>query len=58
MRAIASAAMDAFHLSLAAMLTHEMDATFRHEWRILPLLNLIPDDDTARDVFIVPYLGK
>ena len=48
--------MKAFDLSFAAMLTHEMDATFRHEWRILPLLNLISDDDLARDVFIVLHI--
>ena len=48
--------MKAFDLSFAAMLTHEMDATFRHEWRILPLLSLISDDDLARDVFIVLHI--
>ncbi|CAE7501891.1 unnamed protein product [Symbiodinium pilosum] len=48
--------MAAFDLSFTAMLVHEMDATFRHEWRILPLLNLISDDDLARDVFILLHI--
>lgn len=30
-------------LAIAFLLTHEMDATWRHEWRLLPILNRMND---------------
>lgn len=36
---------------IAAFLTHELDAVKRHEWRILPLANRLPEK-LAEQVFI------
>jgi hypothetical protein len=33
-----------FHLGIACLCTHEIDAMPNHEWRVLPLLNGLPDD--------------
>lgn len=44
-----------FSLSVAAMLTHEIDAAYRHEWRILPILSDLPDD-LGRDIFILAHV--
>lgn len=49
------AAGRAFALALALMFTHEIDAGFRAEWRILPGLNLLPDD-LGRDVFVLLHV--
>jgi hypothetical protein len=43
--------MRAYHLMLAFLFTHEIDAAFRHEWRILPLTSLLPDD-VGRELFV------
>lgn len=32
-----------FYLGLGFLFTHEMDAMSNHEWRVLPLLNALPD---------------
>jgi hypothetical protein len=34
----------AFYLALALLITHELDAVRRHEWRILPVLRRLPDE--------------
>ncbi len=33
-----------FYLGLGALFTHELDAMTNHEWRVLPLLRLLPDE--------------
>ncbi|MGI9418320.1 MAG: DUF6713 family protein [Geminicoccaceae bacterium] len=40
-----------YWLMVAALVTHELDAVKRHEWRILPLLRDLPDD-VGEQVFI------
>lgn len=36
--------LDALYLAmLAALLTHELDAVKRHEWRVLPLTSFLPE---------------
>jgi len=45
-------------LMLSFFLTHEIDAAFRHEWRVLPITSFLPDE-AGRVVFIgahVPLL--
>jgi hypothetical protein len=32
-----------FYLGLGFLFTHEMDSMSNHEWRVLPLLNALPD---------------
>ena len=34
----------AFFLGLGALFTHELDAVWNHEWRVLPLFRLLPED--------------
>lgn len=41
----------AFHLMLAFMIAHELDAVRRHEWRLLPLMRRLPED-WARTLFV------
>ncbi len=44
---------------IAAFFTHELDATKRHEWRVLPLMRLLPDK-LGEQTFIwlhVPLFG-
>jgi hypothetical protein len=45
----------AYSLALALMLTHEIDAAFRAEWRILPGLNMLADE-IGRDIFIAAHV--
>jgi hypothetical protein len=33
-----------FNTTLALLITHELDAVRRHEWRILPVLRSLPDE--------------
>jgi len=33
-----------FYTGLALVFTHELDAVANHEWRVLPLVNRLPDD--------------
>ena len=33
-----------FFLGLGALFTHELDAVANHEWRILPLIRLLPEE--------------
>jgi hypothetical protein len=33
-----------FYLGMGTFFTHELDAIQRHEWRILPLTNWLPDE--------------
>ena len=40
-----------FALVLSLLLSHELDAMVRHEWRLLPGLSSIGDDALARDTF-------
>lgn len=32
------------YLGLGLLLTHELDAISNHEWRVLPLIRVLPDD--------------
>ena len=41
----------ALWLVISLLLTHELDAVRRHEWRILPLTSFLPDK-TAGQLFI------
>ena len=40
-----------YFLMLAFLFTHEIDAAFRHEWRVLPITNFLPDE-IGREIFI------
>lgn len=47
-----------FTLMLCFFIVHELDAVQRHEWRVMPVLNRLPDP-SGRQVFIwahVPIL--
>ncbi len=44
-----------FYLGLGTLFTHELDAMPNHEWRVLPLLNQLPDD-TGMLVFLVLHI--
>lgn len=46
-------------IMLAFLFTDEIDAAFRHEWRVLPITSFLPDE-LGREVFIwarVPLLA-
>lgn len=43
MHALQRAAEFVFYLALATLFTHELDAVLNHEWRVMPLLSLLPD---------------
>ena len=40
-----------YFVMLAFLFTHEIDAAFRHEWRVLPITSFLPDE-LGREVFI------
>lgn len=44
-----------FHLAFAALVTHELDAVHRHEWRLLFVLRTMPDE-AARRTFILIHV--
>jgi hypothetical protein len=44
-----------YYATLAAFLTHEIDAAMRHEWRVLPLTSFLPDR-TGQLVFIWAHI--
>lgn len=44
-----------FYLALGFLFTHEMDATWRHEWRLLPILKQLPDE-TGRVAFVLLHV--
>lgn len=44
-----------FHLGLGAFFTHELDAMANHEWRVIPLVNLLPET-TAMAVFVLAHI--
>jgi hypothetical protein len=44
-----------FYLGLGLLFTHEMDAMSNHEWRVMPLLNALPDP-TGKLVFLVAHV--
>ncbi len=44
-----------FYLGLALLACHELDAVFRHEWRILPGLSLL-SDSIGRTTFILGHI--
>jgi len=40
-----------FYLGMGTLFTHELDAMFNHEWRILPLTSWLPEE-TAMLVYL------
>lgn len=44
-----------FHLALATLFTHELDAMVQAEWRLLYVLRAMPDE-TARPAFIALHV--
>ena len=44
-----------YWLMVSALLTHELDAIKNHEWRILPILQNLPDD-VGEQIFIWMHL--
>jgi len=44
-----------FYLGIGALFTHELDAMSNHEWRVLPLLRLLPDE-IGMNVFVAIHV--
>ncbi|MEM7735942.1 MAG: DUF6713 family protein [Deinococcota bacterium] len=44
-----------FYLAFAGLITHELDAIHKHEWRILFVLRTMPDD-RARASFVLLHV--
>jgi hypothetical protein len=44
-----------FYLGLGTLFTHELDAMTHHEWRVLPVLSLLPDD-IGVTVFVLAHI--
>lgn len=42
-------------LALTLLITHELDAIYRHEWRIFPLLNKL-DEQLSAKIFILAHI--
>jgi phosphotransferase system glucose/maltose/N-acetylglucosamine-specific IIC component len=34
----------AFYLGLGTLFTHELDSMLNHEWRVIPIIRLLPDE--------------
>ena len=44
-----------FYLGMGALFTHELDAMPNHEWRVLPLVRMLPDK-MGMDVFVIAHV--
>jgi hypothetical protein len=44
-----------FWLCLSLLMVHELDATFHHEWRLLPGLSALPDK-LGRQLFVLLHI--
>lgn len=44
-----------FYLGMGTLFTHELDAVTHHEWRVLPLINFLPED-IALNTFILAHV--
>jgi len=44
-----------FYLGMGALFTHELDAIPNHEWRVLPLVRMLPDD-IGMIVFVIAHV--
>jgi len=44
-----------FYLGMGTLFTHELDAIQNHEWRVLPLVRMLPDD-LGMIIFIVAHI--
>ena len=44
-----------FYLAFAGLVTHELDAVHKHEWRLLFVLRAMPDE-SARRAFILIHI--
>lgn len=45
----------AFYLGMGTLFTHELDAVANHEWRVLPLVRMLPDD-LGMAVFVLAHV--
>jgi hypothetical protein len=45
----------AFYLGIGLLSTHELDSMPNHEWRVLPVLNMLPDS-TGSMVFLLAHV--
>jgi hypothetical protein len=44
-----------FYLGMGTLFTHELDAMANHEWRVIPLLNWLPDS-YGMNVFLLLHI--
>lgn len=44
-----------FYVALGMLFPHELDAVLNHEWRVMPLLNLLSDDQ-GMIVFVASHI--
>lgn len=44
-----------FYFGLGLLFAHELDAMANHEWRVLPVLGMLPDA-AARSVFVIAHV--
>ncbi len=44
-----------FYLGMGSLFAHELDAMPNHEWRVLPLVRILPDD-TGMIVFVLAHV--
>jgi hypothetical protein len=44
-----------FYLGMGTLFTHELDAVAHHEWRIFPLIRLLPEN-LALNVFVLAHV--
>jgi hypothetical protein len=44
-----------FYLGMGALFTHEIDAMQNHEWRVLPILRILPDE-LGMAVFVIAHV--
>lgn len=43
------------YLGIGALFSHELDAMTNNEWRVLPLIRLLPDE-VGRDFFVLAHV--
>lgn len=45
----------AFYLGFGTLCTHELDSMLNHEWRVIPLLQALPDE-TGLMIFVTAHI--
>jgi hypothetical protein len=45
-----------FFIAFSFLLTHEMDAVCRHEWKVFPLLSRLTDDERGYTLFTAMHI--